>query len=679
MAGRRIIAFIVAIGMVVGAIVARSLATDGTVTGGPSDLQLVCTTELKALCLAMDAQGMAEVTVEPASVTAERLIAADATGEEADAVDGWLTPGPWAAMVDEARRAAGRQPLFAELGEPIARTALLYIAGPSAAGKGPDCLRPPSGGIPWACFASVPDTGFRLGAGAQLLAEGWPDEDLNGTKPVVWSPAAASWGGVLNQRLADKGQPPIAPTNAKPFMLTPLVIAMPKPMAVALGWPNAELGWSDMLALARDPQGWAAKGHPEWGPFKLGRTNPNFSTSGLSATIAQYYAATAKTSGLTTEDLSRPDVDEFMRGVESAVVHYGDTTLTFLNNLYRNDRSGAALTYVSAVAVEETSIIAYNKGNPDGVLDPGERPREPRVQLVAVYPKEGTLFSDNPLFILDAPWVTEAQKEGAAAFEEFVQLPENQERVLEFGFRPGNPAVKVTAPISAEFGVDPTKPATTLGVPEPDVLVKLIDKWAEQRKSARVLLVMDVSGSMGDEAGDNVSKLDLAKRAAADALSQFKDDDQVGLRIFSTNISPQAPTEYLDLVPIGPIGAQREGLRTKIRSLIPTEGTPLFTVARASYEDMLRDFDPTRINAVVLLTDGKNEDRNRDLVGTLNTLRASSEGQSSTPIRLFTIAYGQDADRGTLKQMAEATNAAAYDASDPRTIDKVFTAVVSNF
>ncbi len=64
-----------------------------------------------------------------------------------------------------------------------------------------------------------------------------------------------------------------------PFMNTPLVIAMPKPMAEALGWPDKALGWSDILALATDPAGWAAYGHPEWGPFRLGKTNPNFSTA----------------------------------------------------------------------------------------------------------------------------------------------------------------------------------------------------------------------------------------------------------------------------------------------------------------------------------------------------------------------------------------------------------------
>lgn len=518
------------------------------------------------------------------------------------------------------------------------------------------------------------------GSAMQLLSEGWPDEQVNGPKPEVWSPAASSWGAILDQKLADAGKAKMT-TPSKPFMLTPLVIAMPKPMAQALGWPDTPIGWSDILALSRDPAGWGAKGHPEWGAFKLGKTNPNFSTSALSATIAQYYAATGKTRDLSLEDLARPEVTDFAKGVEASVVHYGDITMTFLNNWSRNDVRGTSLTYVSAVAIEEKSVVDYNAGNPDGILDPGEKPRKPRVPLVAIYPKEGTLFSDNPLIVLDAPWVSPEQKAGASAFERFVQQPENQRRVLQYGFRPGNPAVAVGAPIDRANGVDPDQPQNVLQVPDPPVLVRLLDLWGEQRKGARVLLVMDVSGSMGepgDDQGD--TKLDLAKQAAIDALAQFKADDLVGLRIFSTDISPTEPTDYLDLVPVGPIGQNRELIQQKIRSLVPTQGTPLYTVARASYEELRAAFDPARINAVVLLTDGRNEDdRNANLDALINALRAGSEGQSSRPVRIFTIAYGKDADQGVLRRIAEATNAAAYDASDPATIANVFTAVISNF
>ena len=66
-------------------------------------------------------------------------------------------------------------------------------------------------------------------------------------------------------------------------MLTPLVIAMPQPMAEATGYPGTPFSWADLLRLSTSGEGWAAIGHPEWGPFRLGKTNPNLSTSGLSA------------------------------------------------------------------------------------------------------------------------------------------------------------------------------------------------------------------------------------------------------------------------------------------------------------------------------------------------------------------------------------------------------------
>lgn len=522
------------------------------------------------------------------------------------------------------------------------------------------------------------------GGSEQLLRDGW-DEAVEGPLPVIWSPASSAWGAVLNQQLTDQGDEPIA-TEGEPFMLTPLVIAMPEPMAEALGYPDEPVGWADVLRLSRDPEGWAAFGHPEWGPFRLGKTNPNFSTSGLSALIAQAYANTGKTEGLTIEDLDQPEVAEAARDVESAVVHYGDTTLTFLNNMYRADQRGNALTYASAIAVEEKSVIDYNTGNPDGVLDPGEEPRPPRVPLVAIYPEEGTLFSDNPLITLDAEWVSQAEQDAAAKFIEFVQQPENQERVLEFGFRPGNPDVALAAPIVAENGVDPDQPQTLLEVPEPEVMVALLDKWDRQRKGAQVILLMDVSGSMGDigDPDSGETKLDLAKRAAIEALDDFAEQDEVGLRVFSTDLGPSGTAEFVDVVPVGPIADQRDQLADAIADLVPTNGTPLYSATQAAYEDAVAAFDPDRINAVVLLSDGVNDDGDtsdddEQLEELLASLQSDSEGQLSSPVRVFPIAYGGDADLATLRRIAEASTAAVYDASDPTSIDKVFAAVVSNF
>lgn len=516
------------------------------------------------------------------------------------------------------------------------------------------------------------------GLAAELIPEGWPEPDSNGPAPVIWSPAASGWAGIVNERAGAI----LAPAGT-PFMLTPLVIAMPEPMAEALGYPETPLGFADLAELAANPDGWASVGHPEWGPFRLGKTNPNYSTSGLNFTIAEYYAATGKTSGLTTEDLARPAAVEFAQQIESSVVHYGDITMTFLNNWFAQDVRGTSLTYASAVAVEEKSVIDYNRGNPDGVLSPGEEPRVPRVPLVAIYPEEGTLYSDSPFIVLDTEWVDDDERAAAARFETFVQTPENQALVLEYGFRPNNPAVPVTEPITAEFGVDPAQPTAELEVPQPNVLVGILDAWAEHRKEARVLLVLDISGSMGDVVGDGRTKLDLATEAAASALDQFKPADEVGLWVFSTDLGGANPN-VRELVPLGPIADNRETLRDQIMAQFPTNGTPLYDVTGEAYQSMLDAYDPDKINAIVLLTDGQNDDENpgndeASFDTLIETLQTGSEGSSSRPVRVFTISYGEEADVITLRAIAQATAAATYNASNPATINQVFTAVISNF
>ena len=533
------------------------------------------------------------------------------------------------------------------------------------------------------CVKVVPHR-MSSGLGASLLVDGWDEAAEGVPKPVIWSPASSAWGAIVDHRLSEDGKDPIA-GEGKPFMKTPLVIAMPEPMAKAIGWPETPIGWSDVFELATNGEGWAAHGHPEWGPFRLGKTNPHFSTSGLSALVAQSYAATGKSGDLTSDDLGKAEAIAFATGVESAVVHYGDTTLTFLDNLYRADRGGAALTYASAIAVEEKSVIDYNLGNPDGIDEKDEDHRVPRVQLVAIYPEEGTVMSDNPFFVLEAEWVSDLERAGAHRFEEFVQEPDNQERVLEYGFRPGNPDVPVGPPITEENGVDPDEPQL-LSLPEPAVLEDLLVRWDDQRKPARVELVIDVSGSMREPAGTDsaATKLELAVEAALGAIEQFGPNDVVGLRVFSTKLGPDGDQEMLQLVPPGVVDeAQEAALEEELTGLLPESSTPLYTATQQAFEDVTAAYDPDSINAVVLLSDGVNDDGEPSddqvqLEELLSTLEGE-EGAQSHPVRVFPIAYGADADWDTLKAIAEASDSSVYDASDPSTIDRVLDAVISNF
>ncbi|MCU1685549.1 MAG: von Willebrand factor type [Amycolatopsis sp.] len=515
------------------------------------------------------------------------------------------------------------------------------------------------------------------GTTMQELAQGW-NEVADGPRPDVWSPAASGWVNLLRQRLTGTDHASIVSADTPQSIVnSPLTIAMPKPMAEALGWPGKPLGWKDLDALATDPAGWAKFGHPEWGKFRLGKTNPTISTAGLNATIGAYYAATGTSSDLTAAALAKPQVVSFVRGVEQSIVHYGDNTLTFLTNLQKADDRSAALSYISAVTVEENSLIGYNEGNPTN--DPAKlgQHAKPKVPLVAIYPSDGTLNSDHPYTPLT--WIDDAHKQAAADFFTYLRGADAQKKFEDLGFRTfdNKPGQQVTA----DNGAQPDAKLNLITPPSPPVLDKLLQSWTQLRKKANLLLVVDVSGSMGDPvAGTGKSKMDLAKQAAITSLGQFTDTDQVGLWMFSTQLD--GDKDYAEVVPVGPVGGQvdgvkrRDALATRLGGLSPQTGTGLYDSTLAAYQYVQQHLDPSAINAVVVLTDGRNEDTSGiDLPNLLGQLKT----EGADPVRLFTIAYGGDADQDTLRQIAQATQASEYDSSKPDTIDQVFTAVISNF
>ena len=94
-------------------------------------------------------------------------------------------------------------------------------------------------------------------------------------------------------------------------------------MAEALGWPDKQINWDDIVALSENPQGWESLGHPEWGQFKFGHTHPDYSNVGLLAMTALTYSTLGKTEGLTADEVYSDTVVEAFRGVEQNTYHYG--------------------------------------------------------------------------------------------------------------------------------------------------------------------------------------------------------------------------------------------------------------------------------------------------------------------------------------------------------------------
>ena len=290
------------------------------------------------------------------------------------------------------------------------------------------------------------------------------------TEPDVWSPAGSFWGRLANLQ-ADK--PYTADTNPS-IVRTPLVIAMWEPMAKALGYPNKQVSFDQIVKLATASNGWQSVGQP-FGRFKYVHTDPKSSTSGAEAVAGSYYAFVGKKEGLTDADVAKaaPQV----KALERSIVHYGDSTLYIEDQLCRG-----GMAYASAVAMEETTVIDFN------------RRRCQNSKLVAMYPKEGSFFSDSPYMVLNAPWVTPAKQAAAKTFQAYLAKALTPEIAGKYGFRPGDDTLKPAGLVNAANGADPAQPKRTLGLPTATVLNTVMKTWQRDRKPANVELVLDNSG-----------------------------------------------------------------------------------------------------------------------------------------------------------------------------------------
>ncbi|SIT86488.1 substrate-binding and VWA domain-containing protein [Microbacterium sp. RU33B] len=526
--------------------------------------------------------------------------------------------------------------------------------------------------------ATVRPINVSSGEATRILTAGgdWPDENTR-RWPTMWSPASTVW----TERVAAAASPSLV-GEPESFTHTPVVFGVPETMAKALGYPAKPIGITDFERLCQDPDGWGSVGKDLWGSFKISKTNPNTSTTGLSAILMQSYEATGKTADLTSDDVAA--AADFSRVFEECVIHYGDTTGKVLTTLYDETQNGAGGSgYVSAVALEETSLLNYNQGNPDShTVQPGEKLTEPKEKLVAVYPSGGSMWSDNPITVLGADWVTDAQAEAGTAFAEFLQTDAAQRILPDFGFRPLDESVPLGDLFTAAYGVDPAGPAITLPKPGVDVVSAALDQWAQIRKPSSVLEVIDISGSMDEPIGDGRSKLDGAIEGAQSTLGHFRSSDEVGVWAFTTGVSSTAGRNIVVLRDVSPLASDRESVDSSLDDLrfAQREGTPLYDAIAAAYDEMSARAEPGRINAIVLLSDGQDTDSSISLDSLVAKIgRSAREGGDDAPVRIFPIAYGEGADTGALQRIAEATGGQWFDASDAAKIDLVFASVINNF
>lgn len=399
------------------------------------------------------------------------------------------------------------------------------------------------------------------------------------------------------------------------YAVSPIVIAAWEQVARELGWPGRPVGWQEIQDKATaDPN------------FKWNHSATN-NASGLLATLAEFYAGAGLTRGLTVDAATNQATLDYVQAVESTVRFYGEGEEVIVQRLAEEGRN-----FLDAFVAQERVVLDWNSQHPD---DP----------LVALYPAEGTLWTDHPLALLELGTqshelaVTDNQRLTYQAFVDFLLAPDTQNRFLALGYRPADLSLELDAegsPFADNNRVDWRQPQTTLQMPSPSVIQVVRNVWYYTKRPTNVYLVVDTSGSMEG------NKILRARQAISAFVEQIQGDrDRLGIVEFGSGTKNFLPLRVMD------DSARRDTLNV-IDDMEAFGGTALVDAVYAAISDIAAQNDPGAINAIVVMTDGQeNESYYR-----LHDLEALLDSTGTQRPVIFTIAFGDDADEPLLTEMA---------------------------
>jgi Ca-activated chloride channel family protein len=400
------------------------------------------------------------------------------------------------------------------------------------------------------------------------------------------------------------------------YAASPIVIAAWEDVARSLGWPGRSVGWEEIQLKAKEDPDFKWN-HPSTGH-----------ASGLLATLAEFYAGAGVTRGLTPQAATSEQTLEYVKAVEATVRFYGESEDVIVGRLAAEGRD-----FLDAFVAQEQVVVSWNASRP------GER-------LVAIYPAEGTLWADHPLALLELSGpqettVTDNQRRTFQAFAEFLTKSDTQRRLLALGYRPADLSIALDAqgsPFTASDAVDWRQPKTTLQIPSASVVEVVQNVWWYTKRPTNVYLVVDTSGSMDGE------KLARTQEALVAFVNQIRGDrDRLGLIEFGSSIKSSEPLQPLD-------DARRQALTGRIDGMEARGDTALLDAVRRAYDDLQETADTEAINAIVAMTDG----RENASTSTISDLEWRFRQEGGVTVVVFTIAFGDDADEDLLRRIADA-------------------------
>jgi ABC-type molybdate transport system substrate-binding protein len=435
----------------------------------------------------------------------------------------------------------------------------------------------------------------------------------------VWVPESSTW----LQRAREAGAWNV-PESGHSVASSPIVLALTEDAAGKFGWPGKAPTWPEVLDAGQ-------------GSVSIGFPDPDHDPVGVAALLGVRAL---------TKNAADPDA-----ALTAAMWKLSTNVVPWSANLFPQHAGNPPF---AAFPASERAVLAHNLG------DGGNK-------LVAAYPGVPIQSFNYPYVIL--PGASDASRSGAERFLQALFAPTAFKVFADAGFR--SPTGQILGELPTDGRTNPTpapiEPSTSLATSA------ILQTWSAVKLGTRVQVLLDVSGSMSAVVpGTGQTRMQLTVQAAMQGIGLFKPATDLGLWLFSTKLA--GDKDYRELLPMRPISdllatgdlAQLQGVQPK-----PGGATGLYDSILAAYQNARDNWEPGKINLIVVLTDGRNEDREsiskEQLLAELGKLQDSSK-----PLPVIGIGIGPDIDASELQTVTAATGGQAFTTPDPTKVTEVF-------
>lgn len=443
--------------------------------------------------------------------------------------------------------------------------------------------------------------------------------------PDMWIPDSSIWFDRLRSAGADL---PIA--VGRSLASSPVVIAVPQPLAATLVTAGTSATWERLTKMAVN------------GSFRASTVDPARDAASLSALVTLDGSEAAGGKQRRAAEIG------FLR---SLAADHSSVRVDLIARFPHATDATSLATSIAAAPLPEYEVLDYDKGSPT-------------VPLVPIYGSPRPSSLDYPYALL--PGAKQSVSNLIGGFIDRLRGSQFTAALARVDLRdatgtagPGFGAGLTTVPKVAA-----TAPPTRLEVD------RALSLWRIVSQSGRLLTVIDVSGSMKTPVptADGKTREQVTTAAASGALALMGDDWSYGLWTFSTKLNGNLP--YRQLVPTGSLAVQRAAASSALGGIQPTDGdTGLYDTILAAYRKAQANWDPSKSNSVLVMTDGMNANPGGlTRAGLIAALKRIVDPKRS--IQIIAVGIGE-ASRAELTQVTKVTGGGVFITTDSSDISEI--------